>query len=215
MNIIERHKQYYDEKLKRDFLEGVMLVNKRIAEDTKKWKEKFTNELETPSKEVVAINNELKINTTKEQRNKIICKIIKESADKNYEYIKKVQKENPNSPVVVIKTDIDECIIMNKEDGFTIFEGDTETTIQKLKVYLTKGINDLGTTTTYIDMEDKISQEEQEKLLVELEIKLKNSQYNWAKVEAVTEINKWIVIDKKDNKVRFIAPPEKIYKILK
>ena len=104
---------------------------------------------------------------------------------------------------------------MNKKDGFPIFEGDTETTIQKLKMYLTKGLNDLGTTAIYIDMEDKISQEEQAKLLAELEIKLKNSQYNWAKVEAVTEINKWVVIDRKDNKVRFIAPPEKMYKILK
>ena len=142
MNIIERHKQYYDEKLIRELLEGAQMVKQKIAEDNKKWKEKFTNELETPSKEVVAINNELKIDTTKEQRNKIICKVITESADKNYEYIKKVQKQNPNSPVVVDKTDIDECVIMNKKDGFPIFEGDTETTIQKLKMYLTKGLND-------------------------------------------------------------------------
>ena len=214
MNIIEKHQQYYDEKIKRELLEGAQKVKQRIAEDNKKWKEKFTNELENPSKEVIAINNELKINTTNEQRNKIICKVIKESADKNYEYIQKVQKQNPNSPVVVDKTDIDECIIMNKEDGFPIFEGDTETTIQKLKGYLTKGINDLGTA-TYIDMEDKISQEEQSKLLAELEIKLRDTKYKSLKIEAVPEINKWVVIDRKDNKVRFIAPPEKMYKILK
>ena len=95
-----------------------------------------------------------------------------------------------------------------------IFEGDTATAIHKLKKYIKDGIKEPGIGAIYQDMDDEIKPKEQMQILAEVEKELKNSQNNWMKIEAIPEINKWIVIERRTNIVRFIASPEKMFKII-
>lgn len=213
MNIIEQHNAFYNHISEED--ESQLIINntrKSILQDTMKWVNKFMHEMYSPSKDIQTINNALETDTTGKSRNKIISEVIKEIADKNYKEIKKIEKQNPNSGLSVIRTDIDECRI--KDDIVTIFEGDIATAIQELKMYISKGINVPGTNLVFMNIEDKISPEEQEKTLATIEKRLKNTMYDWVKIERVPEINKWIVIDCTDNKVIFQAQPEKLNKIM-
>ncbi len=214
MNIIEQHKAFYEEQFEKDRLLIIQTVKEKRMEDIRIWREKFEEEMENPSEEVKEINRKISINTTKEQRNEIISKVIKEKAEQNFKILKNIEKQNPNSPVSVIRKNIDVCIIVNKEDGMPIFEGDTATAIHKLKKYIKDGIKEPGIGAIYQDMDDEIKPKEQMQILAEVEKELKNSQNNWMKIEAIPEINKWIVIERRTNIVRFIASPEKMFKII-
>ncbi len=214
MNIIEQHQAFYEEQFEKDRLLIIQTVREKRMEDIRMWREKFEKEMEDPSEEVQEINKEISINTTKKQRNEIICKVIKEKAEQNYKMLKDIEKQNPNCPVSVIRTNIDVCIIVNKEDGMPIFKGDIATAIHKLKKYIKDGITVQGTDMIYQDMDDEITPKEQMKILAKVEKGLRKSQNNWMKIEAVPEINKWIVIERRTNIVRFIASPEKMYKII-
>ena len=214
MNIIEQHQAFYKEKFEKDRLLMIQIVKEKRMEDIRMWREKFEKEMENPTKEVQEINRRISINTTKEQRNEIICEVIKEKAEQNYKMLKDIEKQNPNCPVSVIRTNIDVCIIVNKEDGIPIFEGDTATAIHKLKKYIKDGIVEPRVDMIYQDMDDEITPKEQKQILAKVEKRLKKSQNNWMKIEAVPEINKWIVIERRTNIVRFIASPEKMYKII-
>lgn len=213
MNIIEQHNAFYNHISEED--ESQLIINntrKSILQDIMKWVNKFMYAIYSPSKDIQTINNALQTDTTGKSRNEIISKVIKEIADKNYKEIKKIEKQNPNSGLSVIRIDIDECRI--KDNIVTIFEGDIATAIQELKIYISEGINVPGTNLVFMNIEDKISPEEQEKTLSTIEKRLKNTTYDWVKIERIPEINKWIVVDRIDNKVIFQAPPEKLNKIM-
>lgn len=217
MNIMEQHELFYNNlsKEEEEELKQLMIetVTKGTTQDIEKWVNKFMKETEKPSEIVQAINNALETDTTGKSRDEIISNVIKEKADKNYKEIKKIEKKNSSSRLDVIRTDIDECMI--RENGMPIFEGDIATAIQELNTYITMGTKVTGLNSVFINMEDKISPEEQEKILKEIGAQLEHTSYGWIKIERISEINKWIVIDCMDNKIIFQAPPEKLNKVLR
>lgn len=213
MNIIEQHQAFYngisEEERQRQLI--VKTVKESVFQDTEKWVNKFIYEMHYPSKDIQAINNALETDTTGKSRNEIISAVIKEIADKNYKEIKKIEKQNSSSGLHVVRTDIDECRI--NDEVTTIFEGDIATAIQELNTYIEKG-TEVSLGMVFLNIEDKMPPEEQEKCLIEIEKRLKYTRYNWIKIERVPKINKWIVIDCTNNKIIFQASPEKLNKIM-
>lgn len=213
MNIMEQHQAFYNPKLEDEEIQlAVKTVKESIFQDTEKWVNKFIWEMHYPSKDTQAINNALETDTTGKSRNEIISAVIKEIADKNYKEIKEIEKKNSSSRLHVVRTNIDECRI--NDEVTTIFEGDIATAIQELNTYIAKGTQVSGLNMVFLNIEDKIPPEEQEKYLIEIEKSLKYTTYEWIKIERVPEINKWIVIDSTNNKIIFQAPPEKLNKIM-
>lgn len=217
MNIIEQHQAFYNQKAKDEEKEMQEILKsfwERVHSDNEKLLERFVKEFQEPSKEIQTINNAIETDTTGKSRSEIICNVIKEIADKNYEEIEKIQKENPNCELYAVRTNVDECKMIVKADGFFLHEVDTKTTIQKLKDCIKNGIDDIMPNVAYIDMEDKISEEEQKEIIEKIEKDFKNTIYDYIKIISIPKIDKWVIIDTRDNKVKFIDTPPKVNKIM-
>lgn len=60
-----------------------------------------------------------------------------------------------------------------------------------------------------------IMAEIEERLFIEAEYLLINSQYNWMEVKPVSEQNLWQIVDKRNGRVRFREKPIKVYETIK
>lgn len=60
-----------------------------------------------------------------------------------------------------------------------------------------------------------IRQKFENRKIAEVETMLRNSQYNWMKVEKTLDKDKWQIRDKRNGKVRFIGTPQKVIETVK